>query len=151
SSAVATFISILWGNPPGFGTISAQKPRSSGLQTDDLQRHPDPIECDILVTLLFFLSFHHLRAAWCVALLRGDGRFRSEVIMGKMNLSGPGAGLAAAMPAVPALADVSVKISGRVGFVGGAVISSSRDGQLDRDYDFLTGARLQFDIKNVTD
>src|ERR1700755_630389 len=60
-------------------------------------------------------------------------------------------GMAAALLATtPALAQVQLKISGRVGFAGGVILDTNRDGGTDRDYDFQTRARLQFDVKNVT-
>ncbi len=46
---------------------------------------------------------------------------------------------------------LEVKISGRLGFLAGVVIDRTDNQNLDRDYDFETGARLQFDVKNVTD
>jgi hypothetical protein len=58
----------------------------------------------------------------------------------------------AAMAAAPASADVAVKIGGFVGAQAALILDSTgTDGQRDRDYDFFTSARLQFDIKNVTD
>jgi len=50
-----------------------------------------------------------------------------------------------------AQAELSVKVNGWVGFLAGISISRTDSENLDRDYDFATGARLQFDIKNVTD
>ena len=63
--------------------------------------------------------------------------------------------LAATSAAQAADADVtsglSMKISGRFGFLAGVLLDDNRTGGVDRDYDFETGARLQFDVKNVTD
>ncbi|MGO4725270.1 MULTISPECIES: porin [unclassified Inquilinus] len=50
-----------------------------------------------------------------------------------------------------AQAEIAVKINGWVGFLGGVFVTRTDTGTLDRDYDFVSGARLQFDIKNVTD
>jgi hypothetical protein len=50
-----------------------------------------------------------------------------------------------------AQADVAVKINGWVGFMGGLFVTRTDTDSLDRDYDFVSNARLQFDIKNVTD
>ncbi|MDR6290311.1 hypothetical protein E9232_002832 [Inquilinus ginsengisoli] len=50
-----------------------------------------------------------------------------------------------------AQAELSVKVNGWVGFLAGLSISRTDSENLDRDYDFVSGARLQFDIKNVTD
>jgi hypothetical protein len=71
--------------------------------------------------------------------------------MDKTKFYGAAAAAALALTALPAMADVSVKISGRVGFLAGVVFGDNRNAQLDRDYDFVSGGRLQFDIKNVTD
>ena len=58
----------------------------------------------------------------------------------------------AAMASVPASAALEVKISGFVAFQAALVLDTTgTDGERDRDYDFGSGARLQFDIKNVTD
>ena len=58
----------------------------------------------------------------------------------------------AAMAAAPASADIDVKIHGFVGAQAALILDSTgTDGERDRDYDFFTSARLQFDIKNVTD
>ncbi|WP_395682468.1 porin [Inquilinus sp.] len=58
----------------------------------------------------------------------------------------------AAMASVPASAALEVKISGFVAFQAALVLDTTgTDGDRDRDYDFGSGARLQFDIKNVTD
>jgi len=46
---------------------------------------------------------------------------------------------------------LSVKINGWIGFMAGLSITRTDNDNLDRDYDFLSGARLQFDVKNVTD
>jgi hypothetical protein len=68
------------------------------------------------------------------------------------------AALAAITAACPVLADdtdvtsgLHLKISGRVGFLAGVLISDSRDAGMGRDHDFASGARLQFDVVNVTD
>ncbi|WP_343712699.1 porin [Inquilinus sp.] len=46
---------------------------------------------------------------------------------------------------------LSLKISGWFGFLAGLSINRTGAEDLDREYDFATGARLQFDIKSVTD
>ncbi|OWJ68128.1 porin [Inquilinus limosus] len=46
---------------------------------------------------------------------------------------------------------LSLKLSGWIGFMAGLSISDTKDNTFDRDYDFVSNARLQFDIKNVTD
>ncbi|MFE0753832.1 porin [Inquilinus sp. NPDC058860] len=46
---------------------------------------------------------------------------------------------------------LSLKISGWIGFMAGLSISNTADDTFDRDYDFVSNARLQFDVKNVTD
>jgi hypothetical protein len=63
----------------------------------------------------------------------------------------------AALVAMPALAEdtpvttgLSMKISGFVAWEAGLIIGSSDDNR-DREYDFNSNGRLQFDIKNVTD
>ena len=66
------------------------------------------------------------------------------------------AALTAAAFACPARAaavtsGLQLKISGRVGFLAGAVLTDSRESGMDRDYDFASGARLQFDVVDVTD
>ena len=50
-----------------------------------------------------------------------------------------------------AQAAIAVKVNGWVGFLAGLSIDRTDNDNLDRDYDFVSGARLQFDIKNVTD
>jgi hypothetical protein len=50
-----------------------------------------------------------------------------------------------------AQAEIAVKVNGWVGFLGGVFVTRTDTDSLDRDYDFVSGARLQFDIKNVTD
>ncbi|MFE0753833.1 porin [Inquilinus sp. NPDC058860] len=46
---------------------------------------------------------------------------------------------------------LSLKISGWIGFLAGLSLSNTDDDSFDRDYDFASNARLQFDVKNVTD
>jgi hypothetical protein len=46
---------------------------------------------------------------------------------------------------------LSLKISGWIGFMAGLSLSDTNDSTFDRDYDFISGGRLQFDVKNVTD
>jgi hypothetical protein len=58
---------------------------------------------------------------------------------------------ATAMTAPPAAAELAVKISGFVGFEAALVLNTSNSGSFDRDYDFRSGGRLQFDVKDVTD
>ncbi|WP_179221601.1 porin [Inquilinus limosus] len=69
-----------------------------------------------------------------------------------------GAALAAALATGAAhAADANVtsglqlKLSGRIGFLAGVLFNDNRSQDIDRDYDFESGARLQFDVKNVTD
>jgi hypothetical protein len=75
----------------------------------------------------------------------------------KKILLGGTALAAAALVAMPVLAaekpvtsGLDMKISGFVAFEAGLVIGSNDDGR-DREYDFNSNGRLQFDIKNVTD
>jgi hypothetical protein len=75
----------------------------------------------------------------------------------KKILLGGTALAAAALVAMPALAadnpvtsGLSMKISGFVAWEAGLIIGSDDD-QRDREYDFNSNGRLQFDIKNVTD
>ena len=75
----------------------------------------------------------------------------------KKILLGGTALAAAALVAMPALAEdkavtsgLEMKISGFVAWEAGLIIGSSDDGR-DREYDFNSNGRLQFDIKNVTD
>lgn len=75
----------------------------------------------------------------------------------KKILLGGTALAAAALVAMPALAEdtpvtsgLSLKISGFVAWEAGLIIGSSDDDR-DREYDFNSNGRLQFDIKNVTD
>jgi hypothetical protein len=72
-----------------------------------------------------------------------------------MKMQAPAA-LASAMLATaamtgPAAAELAVKVSGFVGFEAALVLSQSGPGARDRDYDFRSNGRLQFDVKNVTD
>ncbi|WP_225770328.1 porin [Inquilinus sp. Marseille-Q2685] len=64
------------------------------------------------------------------------------------------AALAAAAPASadekPVTSGLSINITGFVAWEAGLIIGSSDDGR-DREYDFNSNGRLQFDIKNVTD
>ncbi|MGK9165948.1 porin [Inquilinus limosus] len=64
------------------------------------------------------------------------------------------AALAAAAPASaqdkPITSGLEMKISGFVAWEAGLIIGSTDDGR-DREYDFNSNGRLQFDIKNVTD
>ncbi|MFE0754221.1 porin [Inquilinus sp. NPDC058860] len=69
-----------------------------------------------------------------------------------------GAALAALAVASTAQADdanvtsgLQLKISGRIGFLAGLSLTDNGTEKFDRDYDFASGARMQFDIKNVTD
>lgn len=75
----------------------------------------------------------------------------------KKILLGGTALAAAALVAMPALADekpvtsgLSINITGFVAWEAGLVIGSTDDNR-DREYDFNSNGRLQFDIKNVTD
>ncbi|WP_343713596.1 porin [Inquilinus sp.] len=51
----------------------------------------------------------------------------------------------------PVTSGLSLKINGWLGFMAGLSLSDTNDDTFDRDYDFLSNARLQFDVKNVTD
>ncbi|KGM31399.1 porin [Inquilinus limosus] len=51
----------------------------------------------------------------------------------------------------PVTSGLQLKISGRIGFLAGAVLTDSRRSGMDRDYDFASGGRLQFDVVSVTD
>ncbi|MGO1075379.1 porin [Inquilinus sp. CA228] len=75
----------------------------------------------------------------------------------KKILLGGTALAAAALVAMPAMAEdtpvtsgLSMKISGFVAWEAGLIIGSDDD-ERDREYDFNSNGRLQFDIKNVTD
>ncbi|OWJ66244.1 porin [Inquilinus limosus] len=75
----------------------------------------------------------------------------------KKILLGGTALAAAALVAMPAFADekpvtsgLSINITGFVAWEAGLVIGSTDD-ERDREYDFNSNGRLQFDIKNVTD
>ena len=46
---------------------------------------------------------------------------------------------------------LQLKLSGRIGFLAGVLFNDNRSPDIDREYDFESGARLQFDVKNVTD
>ncbi|MGF6227011.1 hypothetical protein QFZ27_000966 [Inquilinus ginsengisoli] len=76
--------------------------------------------------------------------------------MKKILLGGTALAAAAlvAMPAfaedVPVTSGLSLKISGFVAWEAGLIIGSTDD-QRDREYDFNSNGRLQFDFKNVTD
>ncbi|MFE0753650.1 porin [Inquilinus sp. NPDC058860] len=52
---------------------------------------------------------------------------------------------------VPATAGLQLRISGFLGFEAAAVLDQSGDNGFDRDYDFRSGGRLQFDVKTITD
>jgi predicted porin len=70
---------------------------------------------------------------------------------------------AAAMASIPAMAQDAVaptvftgsgldfKISGFVGFVAGINLGDTNSDEFDRDYQFASDGRLQFDISNTTD
>ena len=62
-----------------------------------------------------------------------------------------GAGVAQAADASSVTSGLSLKINGWVGFLAGLSISRTDNDNLDRDYDFASGGRLQFDVKQVTD
>ncbi|WP_179221640.1 porin [Inquilinus limosus] len=67
-------------------------------------------------------------------------------------LAAAAAGINTAQAAdAPVTSGLSLKINGWLGFMAGLSISDTNDSSFDRDYDFLSNARLQFDIKNVTD
>jgi hypothetical protein len=51
----------------------------------------------------------------------------------------------------PVTSGLQLKISGFLGFEAAAVLGQSGGNSFDRDYDFRSGGRLQFDVKNVTD
>ncbi|WP_343713597.1 porin [Inquilinus sp.] len=51
----------------------------------------------------------------------------------------------------PVTSGLSLKINGWIGFMAGLSLSDTKDSTFDRDYDFVSNARLQFDVKNVTD
>ena len=77
--------------------------------------------------------------------------------MRTITLGGAAFAVAAAISMPASAADGSVtsglqlKISGFVAFEGGLLLSARDHSSLDRDYDFNSNGRLQFDIKNVTD
>lgn len=50
-----------------------------------------------------------------------------------------------------ATSGLQLRISGRAGFLAGVLVSDSREAGMDRDYDFASGARLQFNLTNVAD
>ncbi|WP_026873243.1 porin [Inquilinus limosus] len=77
--------------------------------------------------------------------------------MKKILLGGTALVAAALAAAAPASAEdkavtsgLEMKISGFVAWEAGLIIGSTDDGR-DREYDFNSNGRLQFDIKNVTD
>ncbi|WP_225773398.1 porin [Inquilinus sp. Marseille-Q2685] len=65
------------------------------------------------------------------------------------------AALIGAMPASAADANVtsglSLKISGFIGSQATLSLGDTQNDEFDRDYDFQSSARMQFDVKNVTD
>ncbi|MGO4728441.1 MULTISPECIES: porin [unclassified Inquilinus] len=70
-----------------------------------------------------------------------------------MKRIAPGSATIAIMTVLsaPASAEITVKINGFVGFQAGIVLSDSSSDKHDRDYDFMTASRLQFDVTNTTD
>lgn len=62
-----------------------------------------------------------------------------------------GSAAVAVMTAASASAEIKVKVSGFVGFQAGIVLSDTSDRKADRDYDFMSSARLQFDVVDTTD
>ncbi|WP_342242238.1 porin [Inquilinus sp. OTU3971] len=79
--------------------------------------------------------------------------------MKKVLLGGTALAAAALIGAMPASAadatnvtsGLEMKISGFIGSQATLSLGDSENDQFDRDYDFQSNARLQFDIKNVTD
>jgi hypothetical protein len=51
----------------------------------------------------------------------------------------------------PASAEIKIKVSGFVGFQAGILLSDTSSRKADRDDDFISGSRLQFDAVNTTD
>ncbi|MBW8727959.1 MAG: porin [Inquilinus limosus] len=75
-----------------------------------------------------------------------------KVLMLGVCLAAATAGINTAQAAeAPVTSGLSLKISGWIGFMAGLSLSNTDDDNFDRDYDFASGARLQFDIKSVTD
>ncbi|KGM31689.1 hypothetical protein P409_25755 [Inquilinus limosus MP06] len=67
-------------------------------------------------------------------------------------LAAAAGGINAAQAAdAPVTSGLSLKINGWIGFMAGLSLSDTNNSSFDRDYDFISNARLQFDIKNVTD
>jgi hypothetical protein len=59
--------------------------------------------------------------------------------------------MAAMAAEAPVTSGLELKISGFLGFEAAAVLDQSGDNGFDRDYDFRSGGRLQFDAKTTTD
>jgi hypothetical protein len=75
-----------------------------------------------------------------------------KVLLLGVCLAAAAGGINAAQAAeTPVTSGLSLKISGWIGFLAGLSLSNTDDDTFDRDYDFASGARLQFDVKNVTD
>ncbi|MGL4967738.1 MAG: porin [Inquilinus sp.] len=76
-----------------------------------------------------------------------------QVLLGGTALAA--AALIGAMPASAADANVTsglqLKITGFVAAQSALVLTDTQHSDFDRDYDFQTNARMQFDVKNVTD
>ncbi|MGK9169819.1 porin [Inquilinus limosus] len=80
--------------------------------------------------------------------------------MKKVLLGGTALAAAALIGAMPASAQdqgtnvtsgLQMKITGFVGFQAALNLGDSQNSEFDRDYDFQSNARIQFDLKNVTD
>lgn len=59
--------------------------------------------------------------------------------------------LTGAAQAADVTSGLQLKLSGRVGFLAGVSLTDNGTKPFDRDYDFASGGRLQFDVKNTTE
>ncbi|MGK9168071.1 porin [Inquilinus limosus] len=75
---------------------------------------------------------------------------RKSLFCGAVLAATAAAGVAQAADA-NVTSGLQLKISGRIGFLAGLSLTDNGTEKFDRDYDFSSGARMQFDVKNVTD
>jgi hypothetical protein len=75
-----------------------------------------------------------------------------KVLMLGVCLAAAAAGMNSAQAADAAVTSgLSLKINGWIGFMAGLSLGETKDDTFDRNYDFISNARLQFDVKQVTD
>jgi predicted porin len=84
----------------------------------------------------------------------GGGGEVKKVLLGGAALAAmalAGASPVLAADAANVTSGLQLKISGFIGFQAALNLGDTQNDEFDRDYDFQSGARLIFDVKNVTD